>query len=108
MIWSDHEEELFQQDRRRRRVLGVLFMAFLVLGGVALVIHGAGFDVAFAAALAALGATALLGARWHLNGNAADAFGQAARERRTDRKHQLYRRRQAIAQGTWRPPGAQR
>ena len=108
MSWSDHEEKLFQQDRRRRRALGALFAAFLVLGSVALAIPGAGSGVAFAAALAALGGTAALGARWHLNGNVANAFGQVARERRADRKHRLDRRQQAIVRGTWRPPGARR
>jgi hypothetical protein len=108
LSWSDHEEELFQQDRRRRHTLGALFAAFLILAAVALTIHGAGSGVAFAAALAALGGAALLGARWRLNGSVADAFGQVARERRAERKHRLYRRRQAIVRGAWQPPGTRR
>jgi uncharacterized membrane protein YqjE len=108
MMWSDHEEDLFQQKRRRSRVLGALFLIFVALAIVAMVLPGGSSYVALAASLAALAATALLGARWHLNGNAADAVGSVARERRAERRHRLARRQEAIREGTWRPPSPPR
>ncbi|HEY7143233.1 MAG TPA: hypothetical protein VH637_03230 [Streptosporangiaceae bacterium] len=106
--WSDNEERLYQQRRRRILVLRVLFLAFAGLVAAAVIVGGGASYALIAAAIAALAATALTGARWQLNGNVADSFGPAARGRRADRKHQRARREQAIRNGTWRPPGAVR
>jgi hypothetical protein len=111
MIWSDHEEELFQLRRHRTRVLNRLLLAALVFlaAAVALDLTGrhhrglglvsglvwAGFALAF-------GTTALLGTRWGMNSNTAERW-QVTRERRAARKAQAARREQAIKDGTWSP-----
>lgn len=104
MSWSDHEEELWQQDHRRGRLLQALFGAFVALLVVAMTVHHAAGEAALVLSLAALAGAALLGGRWHMNGNTADAFGRAARQRKADRRHKRARREQAIREGTWSPP----
>jgi uncharacterized membrane protein len=103
-MWSDHEEERFQLRNRRVRILRALFCGFVLLAAGALILRDAASVALFIAALVALGATALLGARWQLNGNTAATRRQRL-ERRAERQDLGARRERAIREGTWAPPG---
>jgi hypothetical protein len=103
-IWSDREEEPFQQERGRVRIMLATFLAFPVLLVVGMVLGGTLSSVLVVCAFAALAATVVLGARWNLNGSAAENFGGAKRRARADRQHRLARREQAIHDGSWQPP----
>ncbi|HEY2549472.1 MAG TPA: hypothetical protein VGI64_02725 [Streptosporangiaceae bacterium] len=105
MTWSDQEEVLLQQHRKRGWVMRATFAAFVALAVAAYLLPGAASYVALAAALAALAGTILLGAVWRMNGSIADSYGQAARDARAERRHRLARRERAIRTGTWRPSG---
>jgi hypothetical protein len=111
MIWSDHEEAVYQLRRRRLRVLQRLMLVTLAHAVSAIVLetytrHHRDLhlltSVAFIASLAGLGSVAVLGARWGLNSNATESWS-ATRQRRADRKTQRARRAQAVRDGTWRP-----
>jgi hypothetical protein len=113
MIWSDHEEAVYQLRRRRQRVLQRLMLVTLVHAAGAIVLetytrHHRALHlltaVAFIASLAGLGSVAVLGARWGLNSNATESWS-ANRHRRTNRRAQRARRAQAVREGTWRPGG---
>jgi hypothetical protein len=113
MIWSDHEEAIYQLRRRRHRVLQQLMLVTLAHATAAIVLdtytrHHRALHlltaVAFIASLAGLGSVAVLGARWGLNSNAAESWS-ATRQRRSDRRAQWVRRQQAVRDGTWRPQG---
>jgi hypothetical protein len=94
-MWSDHEEERFQLRNRRVRILRALFCGFVLLAAGALILRDAASAVLFIAALAALGTTALLGARWQLNGNTAATRRQRL-ERRAERQDLGARRKRAM------------
>jgi len=111
MIWSDHEEAVYQLRRRRQRVLQRLMLVTFAHAVSAIVLetytrhHRALHlltSVAFIASLAGLGSVALLGARWGLHSNATETWS-ATRQRRGDRRSQRARRAQAVRDGTWRP-----
>jgi hypothetical protein len=104
-LWSDREEERFQLERHRVRIMLATFWAFVVLLVVGLILGGALSTVLVICAFASLAATILLGARWNLNGSAGEAFGSSKRRARADREHRLARREQAIRDRSWQPPG---
>ncbi len=113
MIWSDHEEALYQLRRRRQRVLQRLMLVILahVVGVLELqtytrhhrVLHVLSI-LALVASLAGLASVAVLGARWGMSSNAAESWS-ATRQAGAGRKAYRVRREQAIRDGTWRPQG---
>lgn len=105
MIWSDHEEALYQLRRRRERVLQRFTLVTLAHVVAAIMLetynrHHRALHVltvlAFVTSLAGFGSVAVLGARWGMKSNA------ASRQSSADRKAQRARREQAIRDGTWR------
>lgn len=105
MVWSDHEEALFQLRRRRERVLQRFTLVTLAHVVAAIMLetynrHHRALPVltivAFVTSLAGFSSVAVLGARWGINSNAASSQDSA------DRKAQHARREQAIRDGTWR------
>ena len=111
MIWSDHEEALYQLRRRRKRALQQLMLVTLAHTVAAIVLdtytrhHRALYVLtvlAFVASLAGVGSVAVLGARWGLNSNAAESWS-ATRRRSSGQRAQRARREQALHDGTWRP-----
>jgi hypothetical protein len=108
MIWSDHEEALFQLRRRRRRVLRKLLLVTVSHGVGAILLemysrHHRALHVvivmAFAASLAGLGSAAVLGARWGLSSNAAESWSANTRGM-SGRKAQRAHRELAVRDGT--------
>lgn len=111
MIWSDHEEALYQLRRRRQRVLQRLMLVILahVVGALELqtytrhhrVLHILSIS-ALVASVVGLASVAVLGARWGMSSNAAESWS-AARQAGSGRRAYRARREQAIREGTWRP-----
>ncbi len=99
-MWSDHEEALLQQERKRGWVLLAGFAVFVALGVVAFVTGNA---AAIVLALVALAATALLDNRWNLDSNVTQAWGRERRERKAARRQRRQRREEAIRTGSWAP-----
>lgn len=116
MIWSDHEEALYQLRVRRRKILQRLTLVTLAHAIGAIVVeayarHHRALHVltilVFAASLAGLASVAVLGARWGLNSNAVESWATTRQRRMSQRRMGLKAQRacraQAIGEGTWRP-----
>ncbi|MGE5287208.1 MAG: hypothetical protein ACM3ML_08410 [Micromonosporaceae bacterium] len=116
MIWSDHEETLYQLRLRRRKILQRLTLVTLAHAVCVIVFEAyarhhrtlhALTVLVFAASLAGLASVAVLGARWGLNSNAAESWATAGQRRVSQRRMglraQRARRERAIGESTWRP-----